>query len=255
MSVATKRFQVIALDSVDSTSEEARRLAMRGSEGDIIIVASRQTAGRGRDGRTWVSPPGNLYSSTLLRPDCSPAVAARIGFAASLATSEAVAEVLPEGSRVSCKWPNDVLVNGRKVSGILLESSAAGSETMEWLIVGIGVNVAHAPESPNAVYPATSLVAEGAVDVAAQSLLDRIAERLAAWLTVLTDAGFEPLRQAWLRRAYGLNAPLTARLATESIQGVFLDLDGDGALVLRTASGVRRIAAGDVFPVEAGAAD
>lgn len=255
MGVAAERFQRIALDSVDSTSEEARRLAMCGFDGDILIVASRQTEGRGRDGRTWRSPPGNLYCSTLLRPNCPPAEAARIGFAAGLATAEAVSEVLPDGPRVSCKWPNDVLIGGRKVAGILLESSAAGSETMEWLIIGIGVNVAHAPESRDAVYPATSLAAEGAVDITPQSLLDRIAERLAAWLTVLTDAGFEPLRRAWLRRAYGLNASLTARLATESVQGVFLDLDGDGALVLRTAGGVRRIAAGDVFPVEAGTAD
>ncbi|HUH83371.1 MAG TPA: biotin--[acetyl-CoA-carboxylase] ligase [Stellaceae bacterium] len=239
-------YRVQLFDAIDSTNEEGKRQARNGAAEGTLIWARAQTAGRGRRGRDWVSPEGNLYLSLVLRPERSAAEAAQLGFAAALAVAEAVGPLLPEGVRLSLKWPNDVLLDGRKVSGILLESQASDGR-LDWLIVGMGINLASFPERGD--YPATSLVAVGA-SVAVEALLAAVAARFEAWYRRWREAGFAPLREAWLARAQGLGATIRVRLSIGESHGRFAGLDAEGALLLDDdVNGLRRVAAGEVFPV------
>jgi BirA family biotin operon repressor/biotin-[acetyl-CoA-carboxylase] ligase len=237
--------QLISVGSVDSTNEEAKRLADDGAPNGTVVWAREQTAGRGRYDRTWVSRPGNLFFSILLRPDCSLAMATQIGFVAANAVAEAIAAHLPLGTQVGCKWPNDVLIGGRKVSGILLEVGTDTSSGVEWLVVGVGVNV---DSHPAAAYPATSLAAEGATGASAGGLLVAICKSFVNGLEPWQTLGFSEVRREWLRRAVGIGQPITVRMGKETHHGVFEEMDADGALILRHKTGLRRITAGDVFP-------
>ncbi len=229
----------VRLDVVDSTNDEARRRAEAGAPHLTLVTARRQTAGRGRRGRAWVSDSGNLHCSAILRPDCPLDRAGQLGFAVSLAMAEAI------GPEARCKWPNDLLVNGRKVAGMLMESATPRDGRIDWLIAGIGVNLAHAPESTE--FPATSLNAEGLRARAVEDLLDAYADRLATWIGVWTDKGFAPLRAAWIGRAHGIGDPVTVRLPHDTLRGRFAALDETGALVLDSGGEPRHISVGDLF--------
>lgn len=240
-------FRTLRFERIDSTNDEARRLAEAGAAEGALVVAREQNAGRGRRGRAWVSPPGNLYCSLLLRPACEAGAAAQLGFAAALAIAEAAALVLPQGADVSCKWPNDVLVGGAKAAGILMKSRASGGGALEWLVLGIGVNLVSHPAGIE--YPATSLAAEGASAATADSFLPLLAGRLLAWYeTWRGDDGFAWLRRAWLARAHGLGDVLRVRMAEREIAGRFAGLDGQGRLMLDAPEGRVLVAAADIFP-------
>ena len=241
--------RLLRYDTLGSTNDEAKRLAEAGAEDWTVVSAREQTAGRGRGGNTFVSPPGNLYLSVILRPARSASVAAQLGFAAALAVGEAVIRRLPPGRDLRYKWPNDVLVDGQKLSGILLESAAAQDGTLAWLVVGIGVNVARHPMGTT--WPATSLEALGAGPVVVGDLLRDIVTALQSETDRWLQEGFAPLRAAWLARAYGLGDTVGVRLPRERLSGRFVDLDRDGVLLLETAEGPRRIAAGEIFPAAA----
>jgi len=231
-------YHLVRHERIDSTNEEAKRLAAAGAASGTLVWAGEQTAGRGRRGRGWVSPVGNLYLSLLLRPNCPPAVACQVNFAAGVALAEALAEFLPAGKGASLKWPNDVLVGGAKVSGILLEASAAADGMIDWLVVGVGVNVAHAPaDTP---YPASSLHREGAQGANPADLLKAFARRFQSWYETWQREGFEPVRARWLAWARGLGEPIEVRLERETLHGRFADLDASGALALELADGRRR---------------
>jgi BirA family transcriptional regulator, biotin operon repressor / biotin---[acetyl-CoA-carboxylase] ligase len=239
---------LVEMDTVDSTSEEIRRRALAGAGDGLLLWARQQTNGRGRQGRVWHSPPGNLYCSLLLRPPPPAAQAAQLSFVAALAVAEAV-EGAFEGAAarptVRLKWPNDVLLGGAKAAGILLESVPETSAGDGFVIVGIGVNVASYPRDVG--YAATSLQAAGGrSDVAA--LLGGIGKHWLAWLDRWRKDGFQPVRAAWLDRAAGLGARTRVRVGNDIIEGVFEGLDASGAMVLALADGGRRpIPAGDVL--------
>lgn len=241
-------FRVIAYETIGSTNDELKRLAREGAAEGLVIRAERQTAGRGRRGRTWVSPPGNLYSSTLLRPDCRAATAAQLGFAAALGVAGAIGELAPSVG-LSCKWPNDLLANGKKVSGILLETEMVAGDRPDFVVLGVGVNLASSPR--DTPYPATSLAEEGASGIAPAGMLAAFICHFAGWLARWREAGFAPIREAWLSRAGGLGQNIQVRLERDTLDGRFLDLDDDGALLLGVPGGSRRVAAGEVFPVAA----
>ncbi len=239
-------FRLERFEEIDSTNEELKRRAVRGANEGTLIWAGAQTGGRGRRGRSFVSPPGNLYMSMLLRPERAPGRAAQLGFAAALAVGEAAAPLLPPAADLAYKWPNDVLIDGRKTCGILLESQAAASGTLDWLIVGIGVNLVSFPPGPET--PATSLTAAGAAPVSPETMLARVAGRFLFWYERWLGEGFAPLRQAWLARAQGLGQPIRVRLGDSESEGRFAGLDEEGALLLESGPVRRRITAGDVFP-------
>ncbi len=248
-------FRAIYHPVIDSTNEEARRIAEGEVDagwlpGEVIVVwAGEQTAGRGRRGRQWVSKPGNLYASLLMRPDFAAQKAMQLSFVAANGLAEAISGVLADRVSVTCKWPNDILIKGRKVSGILLETSTVRSDgNPQWLIVGFGVNIEHFPDS--AEFPATSLISEGADREKATPalLLEAICRHFQAGLAGWRKLGFAAVRESWLARAHGLGGPVRVRLERRSLDGTFKELDGDGALILETGAGeTRRITAGDVF--------
>jgi BirA family biotin operon repressor/biotin-[acetyl-CoA-carboxylase] ligase len=225
-------------DTLDSTNEEARRLAKGGVRGPVWIVAREQTAGRGRRGRAWISESGNLFATLLMPVTIS--LSAQLGFVAGLAAGDAIA-AHARGAEVALKWPNDVLLNGKKVAGILLE--ALGHDS---LAIGIGINLAHYP--PDTEIPSISIAAVMGKPPDLDGFLVRLASAMTAWYEIWLKEGFQPVRKAWLVRASGLGHAIRARLADSERDGVFEDLDQDGALLLRDSTGtLTRITAGDVF--------
>lgn len=238
-------FQPIYLDSVTSTNDDVKHRARDGAPEGTLVVAGEQRAGRGRAGREWTSKPGNLYMSLLLRPQCDAPTAAQISFLAAIALSSAIAQLGPDLAPVH-KWPNDVLIDGAKISGILLESSARSGGGVDWLVLGMGVNVAHHPV--DAGQAATSLHAQGVSDCTPATLLAVLAPGLLHWLEVWQSGGFAPLRHAWLARAGGLDGPIRVRLPKEEFTGIFRDLDDNGSLLVEQTGGtLRTITAGEVF--------
>jgi BirA family biotin operon repressor/biotin-[acetyl-CoA-carboxylase] ligase len=238
-----------AFAEIDSTNEEARRLGEAGEAGPLWITAERQTAGRGRRGRAWVSPTGNFMGTLFLRPQVTPRKAAELSFVAAVAVHDAIDGLLPPTLRpgLKLKWPTDLLHDGRKLAGILLESSGIAGAELAWLAIGMGVNLMQHPD--NVEFPATSLAALGIADVTPGAALERLAiafdTRIRQWRDV---QGFAAIRKAWLARAAGLGDPITVRLADETFDGVFVGLAPDGALEVRLASGaIRLVSAGDVF--------
>lgn len=232
-------------EALDSTNAEARRRAEAGEGGPVWITAAVQTAGRGRRGRAWSTEKGNLAATLLMTTDAAPAEAAQISFIAALAAAELADACLgPDVARL--KWPNDVLVHGRKAVGILVESGARPDGRL-WLAVGIGVNLAHAPDDVER--PATAF-AEHMSTKPPEPLaaLDVLASRFEAWRRTWAAQGFGPVARAWTARAMGLGERCEARLPTRTLSGVAEGLDPDGALRLRMDDGtLERITAGDVF--------
>jgi BirA family biotin operon repressor/biotin-[acetyl-CoA-carboxylase] ligase len=242
-------YRLVALDTVDSTNSEAWRRAEQGAEDGTLVWAREQTEARGRRGRRWVSGSGNLFFSLVLRPECSPHEAAQLGFAAALALGDAIGSVAPPMIEVRYKWPNDVLLNDRKGAGILMESKMRG-DGVEWVILGIGVNLCSHPEDLDP--PATSLYFEGCPSsVAPVDLLESFTRHFMTWVNRWLDDGFAPIRQAWLSHARGLGEAIRVNLPKETLDGRFKDLDADGTLVLEQPDGrIRKIAAGDVYFVD-----
>lgn len=239
-------FRLVALDVVDSTNDEAKRLLAAGAEEGTLVWARAQRGGRGRDGRRWDSPAGNLYASLLLRPDGPPGEVAQLGFVAALAVGTGIGAFVPPLVALTLKWPNDILLDGRKVAGILLETEGVGAEGVDGLVVGFGVNVRIFPAE--ARVPATSIAAVGGEsDVEPARVLEAIARQFLAWTHRWRTEGFAPIRQAWLARAHGLGGPITVRLPRETIEGRFKGIDAHGLLELETGQGPRLISAGDVF--------
>ncbi|WP_020696091.1 biotin--[acetyl-CoA-carboxylase] ligase [Reyranella massiliensis] len=228
---------LVALDSVGSTNDEAARLADSGAPEGTVVWAREQHGGRGRRGRSWASPPGNLYSSTILRPECPAARAAELGFVAALA----VGDLVPASRAIRLKWPNDVLVDGGKIAGILLESAIAQDGRVEHVVAGIGINVAFAPQLAEMRYPGASL--GGTVEAALEGLTRALATRLAQW----RRDGFGVVREAWLAQAGPLGAEVDVRLGEGLVRGRFAGLDHEGALLLDTAEGPRKIVSGELL--------
>jgi BirA family biotin operon repressor/biotin-[acetyl-CoA-carboxylase] ligase len=235
----------LAYDEIDSTNAEALRLKRQGERGPLWITAERQSAGRGRRGRKWISVPGNLHASLLLT-DPGPAEHwPQLSFVAALAVHDAVVELAPEiRPRMGLKWPNDLLLSGAKFAGILIEGE--GGEEAGAVAIGIGVNcTAHPAE---AAYPATDLAAAGARVTAAAlfaALSVKVPGRLAQWNG---GNGFATIRADWLVRAAGLGDILRIALPDRELVGRFEGLDNAGCLVLIAPDGAETVvAAGDVI--------
>lgn len=238
----------VILPEIDSTNAEALRRAQE-MAGPTWVFAHRQTRGRGRRGRAWADPAGNFAASLLLRPASGPEHAALYSFVASLALFEACSALTGTPQRFSLKWPNDVLLDGGKLAGILLESSATARDGLV-LVIGIGVNLAHAPEGGQleggALRP-VALAAETGLLMPAEAFLGELAQHFASFDRQFQQAGFAPIRTAWLQRAARLGQVITARTMRDSFTGTFETIDETGNLVLHTAQGRQAIAAADVF--------
>src|SRR5262245_30775601 len=169
-------YRLVFHDSIGSTNDEAKRLARDGAAEGTLVWALEQTAGRGRRGRAWVSPRGNLYASAIMRPNCPANRAAQPGFVAALAIVDGLASLFPPPNNLSYKWPNDVLVSGRKIAGILLESETSAIEDVEFVVVGVGINLVTSPR--NMEFPATSIMEENLAEVAPAVMLEAFTRHL-----------------------------------------------------------------------------
>lgn len=234
------------LDEVDSTMEEAARIAP-GLNGPEWILAHRQVAGRGRRGRAWRDPKGNFAATLVMQPTEVPGQVALRSFVAALALFDACVAATGRTEGFGLKWPNDVLLNGGKLAGILLESSGQGAR-LTHLAIGIGVNLSHVPEAveQGAIRP-VCLRGETGVVIGIEDFLELLASAYAKWETVFQTYGFQPVREAWLTRAARLGELITARTAREKIAGRFETVDETGNLVLSTPKGRVAIAAADIF--------
>jgi BirA family transcriptional regulator, biotin operon repressor / biotin---[acetyl-CoA-carboxylase] ligase len=239
-SVMIDQFTVWHHDRIGSTNDEAHRMANEGAPHGTVVHADEQIAGRGRLAHTWFSPPGNLYLSILLRTGQPASRTAELSFLAALAVADTVEALLPRQIRAMLKWPNDVLVNGGKIAGILLEQ--VGDAT----VMGIGLNVLEAPA--NAAYKATTIVANGGI-ASVDGTRDILLGRLGLHLTEWQADGFAPIREQWLSRSYPIGAAIRANADGQPIAGHFAGLDLDGALLLDTLNGRQRIVAGDVVTI------
>lgn len=233
-----------AYDTIGSTNAEAFALARDGAPGPLWVVSSEQSAGRGRRGRPWATTRGNLAASLLLRTSAPAATVAALGFVAGLAVERALRACCGGKVPFSLKWPNDVLADGAKVGGILLETEGT-AERDRPVVIGIGVNVRAAPV--DVPYPAISLQALG-YTVGAEAVFEELSE---AWLgaaeTWDQGRGFAAIRRAWLATASGVGGPIAVRSGAETWRGTFETIDERGQLVLLTEAGARRaVAAGDV---------
>jgi BirA family biotin operon repressor/biotin-[acetyl-CoA-carboxylase] ligase len=238
----------IVLSEIDSTNAEGFRRAAA-LAGPTWILAGIQTAGRGRRARPWSSPEGNFHGTLVLKPTEPPETVALRSFAAALALRDAFVQLTGLPQSFALKWPNDVLCNGGKIAGILLESQ--GLNTPEaTLCIGIGVNLIAAPDAsqvePGAV-PPVSLLQETGLKITPQAFLDALAPAYAAWETTFTTGGFAPLRAAWLSHAARLGQSIRARTGSETREGTFETIDARGNLILRTLAGTLAIPAAEVF--------
>ena len=247
MTKFSARSTLTVFDTLDSTSAEARRRANaggpKGDGGPEWILALRQTAGYGRRGRSWTQDAGDFAGSLLFAPAAPKEVFGQLSFAAALAVYEALEGLVSNGD-MRIKWPNDVLVDGAKICGLLLEmvETPAGAA----LILGIGINIVTKPV--DAPYEATRLLDHcDAPPISPQALAQRLDGAFWRHYDRWLADGFAPLRAAWLERAAGLGTPITVRLPSETVEGVFEDVDDTGGLVLRMKTGVRIINAGDVY--------
>lgn len=233
-------------DEIDSTIVEARRRAERTAYGPVWMLARRQTAGRGRRGRSWASIEGNLmatYLGLIARP---PAEIALLGFAAGVAIAETLDAVIGAG-RAKLKWPNDVFLDGAKAAGLMLDSGAVGQDVY-WVALGFGVNIVGAPQGLDQQTAALrAALPPDAPAPAPEALLAAIRARLEPHAQRLAREGFEPLRRAWLARAQGLGQGARVQIGAETVEGRLAGLSPRGELELETAAGLRVIAAGDIL--------
>jgi BirA family biotin operon repressor/biotin-[acetyl-CoA-carboxylase] ligase len=241
--------RLLQCETLASTNAEALTRARAGDCGPLWITAQRQTAGRGRRGNAWISEPGNLYATLLLGDPAPPHRAAELSFVAALAVHDAIMDCSAALSwRLALKWPNDVLCDGAKLAGMLIESEhVAGTLAVA---IGIGVNCAHHPDGTS--YPATDLATAGVSashDTIFGGLSAAMARRLAQWQG---GAGFPSIRTDWLERAVGVGSDMLVRLPGRELTGKFEALDERGRLLLRLPDGaLEAVSAGDVFPLTA----
>ena len=233
-------------DELPSTSDLVRTRAEAGEPAGLAVIARRQTQGRGSRGRAWTTPSGNLAISILLRPDLAIRDAACMSLLTGLALAEAVAAILPAGPTLSLKWPNDLMLNGQKLAGILLDSHANGHGRLAWLIPGIGVNLAYAPELPDRI---AACLADHIPAPAPEDFAPSLLDRLAHWTTIHAHAGFAPVRTAWLAHAQPEGSKMTLKLGAEMLSGIFAGLDDDGTLLMTCNGTLRRFTTGEVLLV------
>lgn len=238
----------VDLDEVDSTMFEAERQIEIGTTTPLVISARSQTGGHGRFGRSWVSTPGNLYWTAVVRKKPSWPKDFGVTFASGLAVRDSLLHFGVNAERIKIKWPNDTLVDGRKISGVLARASTV--RAMDYIVIGIGINVKHHPET--AIYPATDLNTAGVFDVTVENLRDQLTKSFFARLSEWEIGGFTAIRADYYSVLHGVGEPASVSFdadRTQVVNGISRGIDLTGALLLEMPSGdLRTINAGDVLP-------
>lgn len=239
------QFKTTSFDSVSSTMDVARAYLNDNTEAHgQVFRAETQTAGRGRHARVWDSASGNLFASLILQPDCSLDKAAQLSLVMAVAIGETLLEILPANAHLSYKWPNDILVNEKKICGILLEAETNTDHSLKSLIIGFGLNIKTFPEE--AIWPATSL-REFDVEIKPEMLLEKILEKVNFFFTNWCEQGLTQMRTLWMERAYGLEKPIKVQANNQEVIGNLKDLSAEGALLLDHEGKLITITSGEVY--------
>ena len=229
-------------DILPSTMDVAHETAKQGADEGVVIVTKEQNAGRGRHGNNWIGPPGNLYCSIILRPKIDIQNIGQYSFMVAVALGQSVAPLLKSGTVYQNKWPNDCLIDDQKFAGILIETGFNRNAELDYIAIGLGVNIANAPEGRNFLNNASDY------NFNAEQFLPKFLESLESIINLSQEEGFHRIRELWLKNAKGLGDGLTVRLPNETLQGIFDGLDEDGALLLGLANGSQKmIHSGEVF--------
>lgn len=239
--VIPEGWSFFSYQQIDSTNETVKKIMKTTDNRKIVVQSDVQTKGKGRRGREWISPEGNLYVSLGLRIS----EISRLGefsFLTAVALADALSGLSPQ-IKAECKWPNDILVKGRKISGILLETD--GNKGIEFLVIGLGVNLVPLSQE-KLLYPITSLQEEG-LSISKERMLSAFLERFEGWMKRRKDEGFSAVVSAWCKRAYGIGRHITVNLPDRQLHGIFSGIDKEGTLLLNMGGKEYRITAGDVF--------
>ena len=238
-------YNLIILDSVDSTNEEVKRRAVKNADEGLVVWSKTQTSGKGRNHREWVSNLGNLYISVLFRPNCNLFRAAQLSFIPVIAAHNTLEHLLGVLTELKYKWPNDLLLKKKKIAGTLLEAGYDQKSWANWVVLGFGLNLKHFPTST--IYPATSIKDELDNELEIKEVVEIYIQNLAQLYSVWQDKGFEPLRKKWLARGHMIDDVLQINFGREKISGFFRTIDEKGSLIIKTNDGSRRLSAGEVY--------
>ncbi len=239
-----KGFDLQLFLSIDSTNMEAARKIELGAKGGLWIKAEEQSNGRGRGDRMWISKPGNLYASLIYEIGENIRDAGHLSFITALAVRDTIIECIPN-KNIKCKWPNDILVSGKKISGILLESGPNKTEGINYIIIGVGINIDHHPKLTS--YEATHINEQTKQKCSHSEVFTMLAERMNYWLLFWKEKGFDPIRESWLGSAIGIGEEIIVKTMSNQLIGRFVGLERDGALMLEVDGKIKTIHSGDVF--------
>lgn len=226
-------YRVKTYESLDSTSLEAKRLAREGVSAGLWVLADQQSAGKGRFGRTWESLPGNLFASLLLYPDCDLSRIPELSFVSAVAVAATLRHF--SDAEITCKWPNDILVEGQKCGGILLETENTGNPQKPWVVIGIGINISAKPEGVD--YPASCLNDHTEKLISRDQVFEILTKKMSETITRWARDGFSPIRVLWLNQAHNLGQNIKIESAGKIQQGTFEGLSKTGALLLKDFQG------------------
>jgi BirA family biotin operon repressor/biotin-[acetyl-CoA-carboxylase] ligase len=243
-----KNYNLLIFDEIDSTNDEAKRLALAGVKGDFVIWANTQTKGRGKDSRPWVSAHGNLHLSILLTPKANMAYNADLSLMVAVAVGEVLTNILPVKTKISYKWPNDILVEDKKISGILLESVIIGGQC-RGLIIGVGINISAAPLLPeNDRYQATCIAEYITSKIDSSIVINDFMKSFEFFLDAYKNYGISPIKEIWLQKCNDIGKKITIKIGEKEVSGIFSDMTKNGEIKLTLSSGEElSIASGEVF--------
>lgn len=249
--IILKQYEIVRMDVVDSSNDEAKRLIKEEqyshSNHKFVLVAGSQIAGKGRDRRLWISPEGNLYFSAVVIPNVPVWRLPQLSFVVAIAVKEALSHFIPKSAKITLKWPNDILVNNKKIAGILLESEYVGKDPkVRKVIIGVGINIKHCPEDLE--IEATFAQAYMDQEIKLDDVLEKWIISFDQWFRLWEREGFTKIRLVWLANAHGTGKMMRVRFAQQEYEGSFKDVDQEGCLILQLPNGKEKtIAAGDVY--------
>lgn len=239
------QFKIVAFDSIDSTNEDAKRRIKSGDISDRLLITSKvQTSGKGRYSKGWVSADGNMFASIVIKIDTSLSEAALYSFVTAIAVGEAIREFVSNDVTAQYKWPNDVMLDGKKVSGILLET-LKDNNGCKWLIIGTGVNINNQPEDVDK--QVTSLMSYASLSVSVECFLAKFIQHFETQEKLWKSTGFACIRSAWLKNAYKLGEEITVNLKTQVFKGKFYGISNSGELEVLVDGKKLLICGGEVF--------
>ncbi len=226
-------YQLRSFESLESTSLKAKGLAQEGASSGLWVLADKQTAGKGRQGRTWSSLEGNLFASLLLHPACDISRIPELSFLSAVAVAGTLRHF--SENNITCKWPNDVMIEGKKAAGILLESESSANPGLPWVVIGLGINIVARPKEVD--YPAACLNDFSSEPISRDAVFEILAEKMAEALSRWREDGFGPIRTLWLNQAHNLGGKIKIESAGKFQEGTFEGLSNSGALLLKNFQG------------------